>query len=84
MNLQVEKLSKALQLAHLRVTGNAITPDDLSFIMGQLIDKYSTVKIDSMLKFIKKGSEGKYGRSMRFTFQKVNYWIINETLKDRL
>ena len=83
MNIQIEKLSKALQLAHLRVTGNSITPEDLSFIMGQLLEKYTKEKVGMMLPYIKKGSEGRYGRSMRFTFQEVNYWIIKDTL-DRL
>lgn len=84
MKKQVEKLRDGLRIAHIRVIGHGIDDNTLEFITNELIKIHGESKINDMLKYISMGSRGVYGRSLRFTFQEINFWIINENLKDKL
>lgn len=78
------RIKQALIIAHERVIGKDIDNVVLDKILNDIILLYPKKSINTILEKISKGSRGFYGRSMRFTFQEVSYWIIKDDLKERL
>jgi hypothetical protein len=82
--IRYSKIKDSLIIAYDRVMAKPPPVEIIDRILDDILFVYKSTRTSDILEHISNGSRGKYGRSMRFTFQEVSYWILSNSRINKL